>query len=188
MSDTVAPEEGDIDITGDDMAETFALVARCWQYPTEDLVAALEESDLTSDVDGAELRVEYTRLFLGPGASQCPPYESVYRDGEDDDFGPVRGPSTHAVHRWYNEYGVRPDPDHSELPDHIATEMEFAAYLAATEDRAKLQQFLDEHPRQWLGDFADCVRECDPDQFYRTLLSQTLSAVEDHYDTQSGEQ
>lgn len=98
------------DDTGDGppTAARFAALAACWRQPDDDLQAALAaETDTT--VDAQSLRAEYTRLFVGPGPSQSPPYESVYRDGERDaDLGPVYGSSTQAVARWYSEYGLQP--------------------------------------------------------------------------------
>ncbi|WP_135821976.1 TorD/DmsD family molecular chaperone [Halostella litorea] len=164
-----------------DRAAVFRGLSRYWQYPTQDLIRVLREASpgLSADVELRELRVEYTRLFLGPGTGQCPPYESVYRDGDDDgELGPVRGPSTDAVRRWYREFGTRPDPERPALADHVATELEFVAHLAETEDPDVVEQFLDEHPRRWVGTFAARVRDHDPDGFYRTLLDLTERAVE----------
>ncbi|WP_434522827.1 TorD/DmsD family molecular chaperone [Halorubrum sp. AS12] len=107
-----------------------------------------------------------------------PPYESVYRDGEDSaDLGPVYGPTTQAVARWYDEYDLRLRDSRSAPPDHIATELEFAAYLSANEDDSVLEQFLNEHPREWVGQFVAHLRENDPGAFYRALIQRTTEAI-----------
>lgn len=167
------------DDTGDGppTAARFAALAACWRQPDDDLQAALAaETDTT--VDAQSLRAEYTRLFVGPGPSQSPPYESVYRDGERDaDLGPVYGPSTQAVARWYSEYGLQPAASESAPPDHLATELEFAAYLREHEGAETLEQFLTEHPRNWIESFARRVRDADPKPFYRTLLNVTVDTL-----------
>ncbi|WP_135820844.1 TorD/DmsD family molecular chaperone [Halostella litorea] len=160
-------------------AERLAALAVCWQEPTAELVEAVDAGAFGESADGVDeqsLRVEYTRLFLGPGPAQCPPYESVYRDAEEDEadaLGPVYGPSTQAVARWYDEYDLRTREEWSAPPDHIATELEFAATLAETEPDHRLDQFLDEHLRQWVDEFAARVRANDPSPFYERLLDRT---------------
>lgn len=164
------------------IADTFGTLAVCWREPSEELVDAIEAerfewldaAETAADLD--ELRVEYTRLFIGPGRDQCPPYESVYRDGEDA-LGPVYGPATQAVARWYDEYDLRLRDSRSAPPDHIATELEFAAYLAANEDESVLEQFLNEHPRAWVDQFVAQLRENDPGPFYRALIERTIEGI-----------
>jgi len=165
------------------LADGYAVLAQCWRDPTEDLVAAVEDGDLEGvlpgvrDVSLEELRVEHARLFVGPADPPCPPYESVYRDG-DDGPGQVLGPSTRDVVNWYREYGVGLHPNWSDLPDHLATELEFVAILLDRGEADAAEQFLEEHPRQWFDDFATAVRDSDPLGFYRELLETTAAAIE----------
>lgn len=73
----------------------------------------------------SELRLEYGRLFLGPGTLLCPPYGSMYLDGA------VMGPSTLDVVRRYRGEGLKADASWREPPDHIAVELGFMARLSA---------------------------------------------------------
>jgi TorA maturation chaperone TorD len=166
------------------VAATYAVLAECWREPTEKLVEVIESGELRSvvsdigPVDVHELRAEYTRLFIGPAGPPCPPYESVYRDGEDpDEFGPVNGPATIAVTRWYDEFGIQPAPDHPDLPDHIATELEFAAYLAENGFEERFDQFLDEHLAVWTDEFLMQVEAETDDAFYTSLAATTREVV-----------
>ena len=167
-----------------DVAATYAVLAACWREPSERLAAVADQGELTpvvGELDGidlGDLRTEHTRLFIGPAAPPCPPYESVYRDGEDgEEFGPVEGPSTVAVRRWYREFGVHPAPDHSDLPDHIATELEFAAYLADDGRVDRLDQFLDEHLRAWADAFLSRVEAETHEAFYAALARTTREVL-----------
>jgi len=170
------------------LADGYAVLAQCWRQPTEGLVAAVEAGDLEEVVPGVrdvsleELRAEHARLFVGPADPPCPPYESVYRDG-DGGPGQVLGPSTRDVVSWYREYGVGLEPDWSDLPDHLATELEFAAVLLDRGEPEACERFLDEHPRQWFDDFASAVRASDPSAFYRELLETTEAAIENGHDS-----
>ena len=173
------------DVTGEpaQIAQGYAVLARCWRQPDEALVDAIESGALDAVVQGIEtvdlqrMRTEHARLFVGPNGPPCPPYESVYRDGEGEGSGNVLGPSTKAVVRWYREYGLGLDPDWPDLPDHVATELEFAGHLAAVESPDTVEQFLDEHPRQWFGAFLERVRVETREPFYLELADATDCAV-----------
>ena len=166
-------------------AQGYAVLARCWRQPDAELVTALEGGELDAvvpDVDEADLstlRTEHTRLFVGPKGPPCPPYESVYRDGEGDNPGNVLGPSAGSVVEWYHEYDLGLDPDWPDLPDHVATELEFAAHLLATEGDTTLEQFLEEHPRQWFDTFLGTVRAETREPFYAELADATARVVFD---------
>lgn len=165
------------------LADGYAVLAQCWRHPTDELVAAVAAGSLESVVPGvrdvslAELRVEHARLFVGPADPPCPPYESVYRDGADGNPGPVLGASTRDVVSWYRRFDVGLTPDWTDLPDHLATELEFAALLLARGETDACERFLDEHPRQWFDSFAARVRRSDPPAFYRELLATTAAAI-----------
>jgi TorA maturation chaperone TorD len=169
-------------------ADGYAVLAACWREPTAELASAVESGELEAVVPGIrdisveELRAEHARLFVGPAEPPAPPYESVYRDG-DDGPGRVLGPSTRDVVNWYQEFDLRLDPDWSDLPDHLATELEFAALLVDRGEMAACERFLDEHLRQWFDDFAVRVRGSDPPAFYRRLLETTETAIEKSHDS-----
>ncbi|EMA12372.1 TorD/DmsD family molecular chaperone [Haloarcula marismortui] len=167
-----------------DAAATYAVLAECWREPTEQLTEAIEAGELApvvGDIGSADrhrLRTEYTRLFIGPAGPPCPPYESVYRDGEDpDELGPVKGPATMAVVRWYREFGVQPAAAYSDLPDHIATELEFAAYLAEAGFDDQLDQFFEEHLAAWTDEFLRQVEVETREAFYASLATTTREVI-----------
>lgn len=164
------------------MAAGYAVLATCWRQPTAELVDAINDGDIPfaaslQEVTADALGAEHARLFVGPAGPPCPPYESVYRDGSDGDHGQVLGPSTRAVVKWYESYGLGLDPDWPDLPDHVATELEFLAHLTATGERDAREQFLDEHPRQWLPAFLDDVREETSEPFYERLADATATVT-----------
>jgi TorA maturation chaperone TorD len=183
--DPPADLDAETDAVQSDRAATYAVLAECWREPSEQLVEAVDSGALAPVVGDVEsvgfhdLRTEYTRLFIGPAGPPCPPYESVYRDGEDpDELGPVRGPSTMAVTRWYREFGVHPAPDHPDLPDHVATELEFAAYLAEAGFEDRLDQFLDEHLAVWTDEFLTGVEAETREPFYASLAATTREVLQ----------
>ena len=167
-----------------DAAAMYAVLAECWREPSHRLVTAVESGELEpvfgdlGSVDLKDLRTEHTRLFIGPAGPPCPPYESVYRDRNDpDELGPVKGPATMAVTRWYQEFGVQPAQDHPDLPDHIATELEFAAYLAEEGFDERLDQFCDEHLGAWIDEFLGIVEDETYEQFYESLAATTREVL-----------
>ncbi len=119
--------------------QQYALLAKALFYPTTELIDAVEKG-LYSEEFGAvplpgsleDLEVEYCRLFVGPGHVEVPPYESVYH-GHDSTMqqGLVMGPVTMEVKELYYEAGLQLAAEFSDMPDHIAVETLFLAYLEA---------------------------------------------------------
>lgn len=142
-----------------------------------------------------DLKVEYARLFIGaPGPMEAPPYESLYRDRDADGSPIVRGPSTLAVERTYGSYGLERAAGHSDLPDHVATELEFMHFLCSRERtawrggdaatakmlRSAQNAFLTEHLDKWLPEFSERVLGATRVDVYRALatLLQNFLSVE----------
>jgi len=174
--------------------------------PTEDglaRVAALAEAlDMAPDVvpSIAELDAEYIDLFVVPGPRYVAPYESVYRDrlplperlrpganpGEAGKVikGLVMGECTMRVKALQVGAGVTPEHD---LPDHIANELGFLAYLWSKDadrlDESRAAQMRDElcrhHLRKWLGQLRDKVKEVERLRFYG-LVCDIVEAVLQH--------
>jgi len=128
------------------------------------------------------LAKEYLRLFVGPGHVPCSPYEAVHRnDRPDFERGLVMGPSTADVRRAYLAAGLDLSENYTDLPDHIAAEMEFMQFLCVQETRFRQQgneeeaakmktmqrEFHKKHIAPWVGDFADCILRSTTSPFYK---------------------
>jgi TorA maturation chaperone TorD len=126
-----------------------------------------------------ELAVEYARLFVGPFGLKAPPYGSVYLDGGRT----VMGPSTMETIRFYEEEGLVRDESFTELPDHIAVELEFLYFLLyrqvealqkgdmnrAEAYRLKEEQFRTRFLGTWIPPFCAHIREETDHPFYNAL-------------------
>jgi TorA maturation chaperone TorD len=154
----------------------------------KDLISYLE-SGFDSQVSGSlETReIEYNRLFVGPYTPLVSPYESMYRDSS----GMVMGPSTASVLRIYAQENLMPAIEERDLPDHIATEIEYMAFLCHREyaiwkmkgntDRdpdlvvsdvqRKEKEFLEEHLYPWVPAFCDKVLQITDFELYHCLAS-----------------
>ncbi len=118
-----------------------------------------------------DLQSEHVRLFVNTyGGAPCLPYESVYTEGR------VLGEAAQEVMALYAHWGVQ---ETSEMPDHAAVELAFAAQLArlqsllaAEEERALARQALEKlertHLRVWLPRLADGLLTAGL-PFYRAL-------------------
>lgn len=134
-----------------------------------------------------ELAVDHARLFVGPFGLKAPPYGSLYLDGD----GKVMGDSTMRVIQIYEEEGLEIDDEFTELPDHVAVELEFMYYLAHRAVRefeeggieccgysvAVQRNFLGEWLLPWLEPFCDKVRREAETAFYRALADCLLIFV-----------
>ncbi len=124
-----------------------------------------------------EVQCEYTRLFRSAFPKvPLPPYESVYTDEE----GLLWGKSTLEVLKCYREAGLEflRTNDKNTIPDHIAVELEFMAYLASNEleavsedekrfYREKQKSFLRDHLLKWAPGFFEQVEKETKLDFYR---------------------
>ena len=130
------------------------------------------------------LEVDYTRLFLSPTGPLASPYESAWVGGEDPT---ARHQAMQAVLQTYRDGGFQVDEDFGDLPDHIATEIEFLYALIFREARAQRSAdategrlaaelraaFVDRHLGRWIGPFAEAMQSGAETGFYRTLAGLT---------------
>ncbi len=133
-----------------------------------------------------ELRLEYSRLFVGPFSLPCPPYESYYRENR------VMGDSTMDVMRYYNNVGLEISPEFKDVPDHVVLETDFLATLydaendaleqgntsAAENIRTVRDRFIKEHANCWLPVFTQAVKDNAILPYYPVLAAILTSVVE----------
>jgi len=168
---------------------TFRVLSQCFAYPENALLKELQsisvkgnnELTFTESIITAfqqekteKLQSEYTRLFIsGYPRTCCPPYESFYREGR------LLGEANLEVQEMYKEWGMAVDPA---LADHIATELEFLAFLWSARKLPSIEQkairaanqFLTDHLFVWGPLFACDLRNNTTLQFYRLIANQLL--------------
>ncbi|WP_417143291.1 TorD/DmsD family molecular chaperone [Raoultibacter massiliensis] len=163
--------------------EAFGLVFECG---SDDELLAADLVDLL-ERDGrllGELRAEYTRLFIGPGALPVSPWESVHVTKEEILFNEV----TLEVRDFYRRFGFLPEGYPRVADDHIALELDFLTRLAAAaldsyaaEERecgrilSASVAFLNAHLGVWVGEFASGLRKREGNRLY-SLAARVLEA------------
>ena len=170
----------------------YKFLSRSLAYPNEAFIPALDEAlakiDASRDAmlalvaaferENAEaLQAEYTRLFLnGYPRTICPPYESVYLEQR------MHGEAAVAVAAAYAEWEMKVEPG---LIDHLATELEFLAFLASaesldgdmsTEARKASEEFLQKHLRRWTPQFIADLKAGAKLDCYR-MLGEVMESV-----------
>ena len=135
------------------------------------------------------LQVEYTYLFINAVPHvPAPPYASAYTAQ-----GLLMGEPAEAALVAYRQAGLTLAEDYRDLPDHVAAELEFLAWLgeqavaaekAGDEELAQVrfsqqQAFLEQQVRPWLPAFCQRVKEAARLPFYRELahLAEPLLSV-----------
>ena len=73
-----------------------------------------------------DLRVDYTRLMIGPDRVLAPPWESVYYSEERLVFNA----QTSQVRAWYLRFQLEVENRYQEPDDHLGLELAFVAHLA----------------------------------------------------------
>jgi len=193
-------------------AQVYSFLASLFSSkPTEDHILKLK---IVSEILGLkvlrnytaeELHSEYMELFGFPNPRYLAPFESVYRDKlrvafpADPEQGlPPRvkevrgllwGDSTVEVKKCYEQAGLSPEQG---IPDHIANELAFVAYLLEQEQKvgkakkARLREprkrFIQEHLAKWVGLLEQRILEVERLGFYGNAISATRLIVESELD------
>jgi TorA maturation chaperone TorD len=179
-------------------ADSYKTLAECYHLPDEELVTTLRgfaerwevlANEIIQSVPARggmdALKIDYSRLFVGPYELLAPPYGSVYLEGNR-----LMGESTADVGGLYGQEGLHVSL--KDAPDHICIELEFMYFLilkgieaiqdtdreAACSYRQKQKAFLNTHLGAWVSAFADRVRANAQTDFYSTLGRLTGSFVQ----------
>lgn len=182
----------------------YALVQRLYQdSPGENLLAWLNaerpfanfpiqlDSEVQSDLERMdraltevtpeELRLDFKRLFIGPGPMLAPPWESVYRNEDHLIFDR----HTLEVREFYARHGMQFVRLNQAPEDSIAIELEFMKVLTERviearqtgdpeAERILLEEqlaFLNKHLLIWTPDFITMTRTRAATAFYAGLAS-----------------
>ncbi|RME28488.1 MAG: hypothetical protein D6800_03850 [Candidatus Zixiibacteriota bacterium] len=179
-------------------ARMYGLLGKLYDAPpSPDLLRELRktgfyESDTRQGSitdDSAELSVEFTRLFLGPGPHVAP-FASVYRR-DDTRSGQLWGSTTAEVKRFMEHYGLSLN-NPGAIPDHIAILFEFMERVIRTkldmcgsttvrsnrEEAIKQAEevektFFNSYLGEWTDLFFAAVEKASPHPFYRSLVQHT---------------
>jgi len=150
----------------------------------------VEESLRSEGMSLQQLKIEHSRLFVGPFALGAPPYESYYREK-----GLVMGESTVDVLRFYREAGFCISEDFKDAPDHIVLQVNFLAEMCAAEHallqennseqaevvRDKTAHFLVKHLLQWLGPFYAAVQKNADYPYYPAIVRMVYNTAAAHH-------
>ena len=182
----------------EERANYYKFFAECFYLPDAKLIEVLntykevvgskysEISEyLASDQDIEPIQIDFTKLFIGPFGLLAAPYGSVYLE----DRGMLMGNSTINAEDMYAEEGIKVGI--KEVPDHIAIELEFMAFLAykkieamKARDKNKIEfyhqkqhLFLDIHLGNWIEEFTEKVEKNAQTKFYRKLAHFTRDFI-----------
>jgi DMSO reductase family type II enzyme chaperone len=133
-----------------------------------------------------DFQAAYLRLFeIGMGVPPCPLYSGIYRGG--------RKAVMEELVRFYNFFGLSTQHGAGELPDHLATELEFMHFLAfkelaalhRAEDpssyRRAQHDFLERQLASWLPDLETRLGGLEPPPFYAALTMLANAVVHANY-------
>jgi TorA maturation chaperone TorD len=144
--------------------------------------------------DLEKLRVDFSRLFIGPYRLLAPPYGSIYLEKDHK----VMENSTVDARERYRQAGLDISAKFKDAPDHIAAELEFMYFLifkeieaiysdapeAAYEQFCRQRSFLNNHLGLWATDFAQKVEKHAETDFYcnlaiamRTFIAEDVAEI-----------
>ena len=191
--------------------EAFRLLSDCYFLPDPGLSEKLEplESSMANVCEPAaefiqkmseafeaaanleSLKVDFSKLFVGPYKLFAAPYGSVYLDGERK----IMGDSTLDVKNRYREAGLDTAKNFKDAPDHISAELEFMYYLIFKEIESfsnsdiesaidfiqKQKDFLEHHLMAWVPGFANSIIDSAENPFYPNLAKATQAFLKENY-------
>jgi TorA maturation chaperone TorD len=153
--------------------------------------AAVHALNMGKEIEKMEiidpLKVDYSKLFVGPFGLLAPPYGSIYLEKNKK----IMGDSTVNVQNRYKEVGVDISVNFKEPPDHIIAELEFVHYLIKKEIEAiikgefnkavnylhKQKEFLNSHLGVWIFEFANNIESKAETEFYKQLALFTKTFI-----------
>ena len=159
--------------------DALAEIMKPWGLSADGLKRAVIELPLESGAALEALQVEYTYLFINAVPRvPAPPYASAYT-GQ----GLLMAEPAEAALRAYREAGLALAKDYQDLPDHLAAELEFLAWLGqqgitafekgeeheANQWEKRGKAFLSQQVLSWLPEFCRRVEEASRISFYREL-------------------
>ena len=173
-------------------ADSYKFLSDCYYLPDSNFLEMFKDaakinilfaelaSFIPPAVDMETLKIDFTRLFLGPFKLLAPPYGSVYLENNM-----IMGESTIDVRKFYEDEDL--GIVIKDAPDHIAMELEFMYYLVAKQTQAtnegnlrniqlyeqKQKSFLCSHLGRWLPEFAENVQKNSQTEFYKKLANLT---------------
>lgn len=194
---SVATSEG---ATAAARSRLYSLLAGSFQYPDREFFDALKDGryrneiaatrealprDVGPTIDGLvasgsyiDFQAAYLRLFeVGLGVPPCPLYAGLYQGG--------RKAVMEELTRFYGFFGLSIEHGAGELPDHVATELEFMHFLAFKELGALERQkdptpyrlaqadFLERQLVCWLPALEARLQGMEPPPFYTALVLLT---------------
>lgn len=149
----------------------------------ENMINVLALEDATE-----QLKIDYTRLFIGPYAMLAPPYESVYLS----EGYKIMGECTMQVVEIYRKAGFELSEEYNDAPDHIATELEFVYILMSKIEEGNLSgdatvsaryqgllyELIMNHLSHWIDELTDRILKHAENSFYRSLANITWVVVQ----------
>lgn len=147
--------------------------------------------EFKAGADLEPLKVDFSKLFVGPYKLSAAPYGSVYLESERK----MMGDSTQDARNRYREAGLDTAKTFKDAPDHISAELEFMYYLIFKEIEAfassdieeaidfiqKQKSFLEDHLMAWVPAFAETIIEFSENPFYTNLANATTAFLEENH-------
>jgi TorA maturation chaperone TorD len=165
----------------------FSKESESFKKASEQLLNMAKEGLSDEAVFVDKLSMNFTRLFVGPGAVESDPWESLHQNRENVLFQP----STLEVRKAYVAQGFIPQSYPHVADDHIALELDFMAELAAKlanafakddlatagEVLAASEEFLSQHLLRFVPRFVATLAQAKHNYFYKeagVLLDEFL--------------
>jgi TorA maturation chaperone TorD len=150
-------------------AEIYRLFAGLFiREPADDVIFRMKEMfNMQFNDLPAEIRMDFTRIFLSPYGSLLP-YESLYNYPLGD-RPKLRGRTAEEVQAFYTSARIMIDEELNLIPDHISAEMLFMSYLIENGISELQKKFLEYHLARWIPVYCDELQKYAGTGFYKEI-------------------
>lgn len=134
----------------------------------------LDEQDILRSIE--DVNVEYTELFIGPGAPKAPPWESFYNTRKKLFFGTT----AYVMKDLLNKQGLESKNSGRQPEDHLGLELLYLTVLTEQMHNQDVNyqvniikeqlSFMDEHILSWIPKLYDDARNSGSVGFYSGFI------------------
>ncbi|OEF96748.1 TorD/DmsD family molecular chaperone [Desulfuribacillus alkaliarsenatis] len=189
------------------MVEMFQLLAEFYKYPNREFYEYISEENIQEElkqlVNGAgmdfaiqiykpfasfdEMRIEYTRAFIGIDKPAATPVESIYKVWTTDETatmafakskGYLMGDSALHVQHLLEKFQLEIPEELGKKPDHISVLLELQSYILEHESDEAALQFAKDH-FDWIRDFKQEIEKVEGHEFYIYTTELLIDVIEE---------
>jgi len=188
-------------------AESFRLLSEFYKFPNREFFEYISKEDIQKELKELveltnlnydihmlkpfasfeEMKMEYTRAFIGIESKPALPVESVYKVWTTDESssmsfanskGYIMGDSALHIQYLLDQYGLEIPEELGKKPDHISVLLELLGFFIDNLGNEETLIYVEDH-FDWLPEFKAKLEEIKGHQFYQHTTELLIELIND---------